>query len=190
MRKALYQLASRLHENPSRSQQHLLSSLSRLSQSGSAYMGLNAGIQVAGPYGNYRDEALAKEFSLRIVCPTGNIGSVIGKGGAVINQIRQESGAHIKVDSSTTEQDDCIIYISAKEVSIYWFISSNTCSLYYFSMFCQIFFGHSFLLITSVIQIFKSVTSRFLRIHPLQLLQLCVCNQDVVISLRGNQGIP
>lgn len=40
---------------------------------------------------------------------------MIGKGGAIINQIRQESGAVIKVDSSTSEGDDCLITISAKE---------------------------------------------------------------------------
>ena len=73
-----------------------------------------------GPYGGYkgdaagewsrslysapRDEMSSKEFSLRLVCPTANIGGVIGKGGAIINQIRQESGAGIKVDSSATEE--------------------------------------------------------------------------------------
>lgn len=86
---------------------------------------------LVSPYGGYksdagdwsrslysapRDELSSKEFSLRLVCPTGNIGGVIGKGGAIINQIRQESGALIKVDSSTAEGDDCLITISAKEV--------------------------------------------------------------------------
>ena len=43
---------------------------------------------------------------------------MIGKGGVIINQIRQESGAAIKVDStSAAEADDCLIAISAKEVS-------------------------------------------------------------------------
>jgi poly(rC)-binding protein 2/3/4 len=51
-----------------------------------------------------------------MVCPTANIGAVIGKGGTIINQIRQESGATIKVDSSASEGDDCLITISAKEV--------------------------------------------------------------------------
>lgn len=77
---------------------------------------------VMGPYGGYRGETAdwsgsVMEFSLRLVCPTENIGGVIGKGGAIIKQIRQESGAFIKVDSSAAEGDDCIISISAKEVS-------------------------------------------------------------------------
>jgi poly(rC)-binding protein 2/3/4 len=40
---------------------------------------------------------------------------VIGKGGGIINQIRQDSGANIKVDSSATEGDDCLISISTRE---------------------------------------------------------------------------
>ncbi|KAK4278716.1 hypothetical protein QN277_016524 [Acacia crassicarpa] len=84
---------------------------------------------VMGSYGRYkgdagdwprslysapRDEISSKEFSVRLVCPTGNIGGVIGKGGAIINQIRQDSRATIKVDSSAAG-DDCIITISKKE---------------------------------------------------------------------------
>ena len=55
-------------------------------------------------------------FSLRLVCPIRNIGGVIRKGGVFINQIRRESGAIIKVDStSATEADDCLVTILAKE---------------------------------------------------------------------------
>ncbi|KAG8661737.1 RNA-binding KH domain-containing protein RCF3 [Manihot esculenta] len=127
VRKALYQVSSRLHENPSRSQHLLLSSSTNMYQSGGMVMTANAGAPLMGLYGNYkggwsssfysdqRDEASAKEFSLRMVCPIGNIGGVIGKGGGIIKQIRQESRASIKVDSSGAEGDDCIIFISAKE---------------------------------------------------------------------------
>lgn len=117
MRKALVQIASRLHENPSRSQHLLLSSSSNIYQSSGVYLSA----PLVGSYGNYsarRDEASAREFSLRLVCPAGNIGGVIGKGGGIIKQIRQESGASIKVDSSGAEGDDCIIFISTKEVRI------------------------------------------------------------------------
>ncbi|XP_002272287.2 RNA-binding KH domain-containing protein RCF3 isoform X2 [Vitis vinifera] len=107
VRKALHQLASRLHENPSRSQHLLLSSSPNMYQSGGDWS--------HSYYSARRDESSAKEFSLRLVCPTGNIGGVIGKGGGIIKQIRQESGASIKVDSSSAEGDDCIIFISAKE---------------------------------------------------------------------------
>lgn len=121
VRKALLQVASRLHENPSRSQHLLLSSSANIYQSA----GLFLSAPLIGSYGNHstrRDEASAREFSLRLVCPTGNIGGVIGKGGGIIKQIRQESGASIKVDSSGAEGDDCIIFISAKEVRTHFFL--------------------------------------------------------------------
>ncbi|XP_024465579.1 KH domain-containing protein At4g18375 isoform X2 [Populus trichocarpa] len=125
VRKALYQVATRLHENPSRSQHLILSSSANVH--GGVFVTANAGAPVLGLYGNYkggwsssfypdqRDESSTKEFSLRLVCPTANIGGVIGKGGGIIKQIRQESRASIKVDSSGAEGDDCIIFISAKE---------------------------------------------------------------------------
>lgn len=133
MKKALYQIATRLHDNPSRSQ-HLLASASY--STGGSLVGPAAGASIVGiaplmgAYGRYkgdagdwprslysapRDDASSKEFSVRLVCPTGNIGGVIGKGGTIINQIRQESGATIKVDSSATG-DDCLITISKREV--------------------------------------------------------------------------
>ncbi|KAJ6910037.1 KH domain-containing protein [Populus alba x Populus x berolinensis] len=127
VRKALYQVATRLHENPSRSQHLLLSSSANTYQSGGMFVTANAGAPLLGLYGNYkgswsssfypdqRDEASAKDFSLRLVCPIANIGGVIGKGGGIIKQIRQESRASIKVDSSGAEGNDCIIFISAKE---------------------------------------------------------------------------
>ncbi|KAM1009650.1 hypothetical protein FF1_045063 [Malus domestica] len=135
VKKALFQIASRLHDNPSRSQHLLTSSVPMYS--GGSLMGPSGGpplmgiAPMMGPYGGGykgdvgdwsrslysapRDEASSKEFSIRLVCPTANIGGVIGKGGTIINQIRQDSGAVIKVDSSATEGDDCLITVSAKE---------------------------------------------------------------------------
>ncbi|GLT56514.1 hypothetical protein SLA2020_295500 [Shorea laevis] len=136
VKKALSLIANRLHENPSRTQHLLTSAISSVYPSGGALLG-SAGrgpivgiAPLVGPYGGYksdtgdwsrslysapRDEMSSKDFSLRLVCPTANIGGVIGKGGAIINQIRQDSKAVIKVDSNTTEGDDCLITISAKE---------------------------------------------------------------------------
>uniref|UniRef100_A0A3Q7FB40 K Homology domain-containing protein n=1 Tax=Solanum lycopersicum TaxID=4081 RepID=A0A3Q7FB40_SOLLC len=67
-------------------------------------------------YSAPRIESSSKEFSICLLCPTANIGGVIGKGGVIINQIRQESGAAIKVDSFAAEGDDCMISISARRV--------------------------------------------------------------------------
>ena len=139
VRKALYRIASRLHGNPSRSQHMLASAMPNVYPSSDSIMAPTAAPPImglaplVGPYGGYkddggdwshsyysssRDEEFSKDFSLHLLCPTSNIGGVIGKGGTIINQIRQESGAVIKVDSSTTEGDNCIITISSKEVNI------------------------------------------------------------------------
>ncbi|KAJ8567082.1 hypothetical protein K7X08_019290 [Anisodus acutangulus] len=135
VKKALYEITTRLYRNPSRSQ-HLLASAAPNIYSSRTLVGPTAGAPVlgiaplGGSYGGYkgesgdwsrsfysapRDESSLKEFSIRLLCPTANIGGVIGKGGVIINQIRQESGAAIKVDSSAAEGDDCVISISAKE---------------------------------------------------------------------------
>ncbi|KAI9396398.1 hypothetical protein POPTR_004G123400v4 [Populus trichocarpa] len=137
VKKALYQIASRLHDNPSRSQHLLVSAVPNVYPAVGSLVGPSAAAPIVGiaplmgPYGSFkgdtgdwsrslysapRDELASKEFSLRMVCPTANIGAVIGKGGTIINQIRQESGATIKVDSSASEGDDCLITISAKEI--------------------------------------------------------------------------
>ncbi|XP_004489407.1 RNA-binding KH domain-containing protein RCF3 isoform X1 [Cicer arietinum] len=136
VKKALHQIASRLHLNPSRTQHLLASAVPGVyPPSGGSLLGPTAGPPIVGiappfgPYGGYkgdtgdwprsmysapRDETSIKDFSVRLVCPTGNIGGVIGKGGGIINQIRQDSGATIKVDSSA-KGDECLITISTKE---------------------------------------------------------------------------
>jgi len=134
VKKALLQVSSRLRDNPSRSQHLLASSLTQPFPVGSR-VGSSSTAPVVGiapmvsPYGGYkgdmvgdwpsiyqprREESSAKEFSLRLLCAAANVGGVIGKGGGIIKQLRQESGAFIKVDSSSVE-DDCIITVSAKE---------------------------------------------------------------------------
>ncbi|GAU14140.1 hypothetical protein TSUD_169650 [Trifolium subterraneum] len=135
VKKALIQIASRLHDNPSRTQHLLASAVPGAYMAGGSMGGPPGGAPIMGmaPLGGYggykgdvgdyprsmysgsRDEASVKEFSVRFVCPTANIGGVIGKGGGIINQIRQDSGANIKVDSSATEGDDCLISISTRE---------------------------------------------------------------------------
>ncbi|WJX75235.1 hypothetical protein P8452_58786 [Trifolium repens] len=135
VKKALIQIASRLHDNPSRTQHLLASAVPGAYTAGGSMGGPPGGAPIMGmaPLGGYggykgdvgdwprgmysgsRDEASVKDFSVRFVCPTANIGGVIGKGGGIINQIRQDSGANIKVDSSATEGDDCLISISTRE---------------------------------------------------------------------------
>ncbi|XP_019428578.1 PREDICTED: KH domain-containing protein At4g18375 isoform X1 [Lupinus angustifolius] len=136
VKKALYQIASRLHDNPSRSQHLLASAVPGVYPPGGSFMGPTSGAPIMGiaplmgTYGGYkgdagdwprslysapRDGASSRDFSVQLVCPIANIGGVIGKGGMIINQMRQETGATIKVDSSAKEGDECLITISTKE---------------------------------------------------------------------------
>lgn len=63
---------------------------------------------MSGPYGSYKSEgdwsASAKDFSLRLVCPTENIGGVIGKGGVIIKQIRQDLVHRLKLSAQLRKE--------------------------------------------------------------------------------------
>lgn len=125
VREALYQVASLLHANPSRFQHLLLSSSSSMHQPGAMLMSA----ALTSSHRNYavrRDIADAREFCVCFICPAENVGGVIGKGGGFINQIRQETGATIRVNTSETDEDDCIIVISSKEVMQSFFILYHT----------------------------------------------------------------
>ncbi|GLT34034.1 hypothetical protein SLA2020_085800 [Shorea laevis] len=56
------------------------------------------------------------EFSMKILCAAGKIGGVIGKGGVVVRQLQQETGASIHVEDASTESDERVIRVSAYEV--------------------------------------------------------------------------
>lgn len=123
MKKALLQVSFRLHDYPSQLQ-HLLSNIS--CQPGGPYHGPNVGNAASERLRTCpsRDETSAKEFMLRLLCPSVNIGQVIGKGGEILNQIRQDSRAYIKVDSYY-DDDDFTISISAKEVRVMYTCESS-----------------------------------------------------------------
>ncbi|KAI0502705.1 hypothetical protein KFK09_017662 [Dendrobium nobile] len=106
VREALFQISCLLHEHPSRSHDQITSKAS--------YKPFSCNLvwnPATRPYTPMED---SYEFILRLVCPSVNIREVIGKGGANINQIRQESGATINLDCSFDEED-CMVLISAKE---------------------------------------------------------------------------
>ncbi|XP_024008894.1 KH domain-containing protein HEN4 isoform X1 [Eutrema salsugineum] len=114
VREALYQVASLLHDNPSRFQHSLLTSSSSMHQPGGMLMSA-ALTSSHRNYAMHRDIADAREFCVCFICPAENVGGVIGKGGGFINQIRQETGATIRVNTSETNEEDSIIFISSKE---------------------------------------------------------------------------
>jgi len=55
------------------------------------------------------------ELEFRVLCPSGKIGLVIGRGGATIKNIRQESGARIDVDDAKNDREESIITITSTE---------------------------------------------------------------------------
>ncbi|MQL85911.1 hypothetical protein Taro_018437 [Colocasia esculenta] len=55
------------------------------------------------------------ETVLRVVCPADKTGGVIGKGGAVVRQLREETGARIRVEDSVPGSDDRVILIVAEK---------------------------------------------------------------------------
>uniref|UniRef100_A0A0C9RV58 TSA: Wollemia nobilis Ref_Wollemi_Transcript_11433_2942 transcribed RNA sequence n=1 Tax=Wollemia nobilis TaxID=56998 RepID=A0A0C9RV58_9CONI len=142
VKKALYEVSARLHENPPRerlplnnpvpafgqnpfvpSAGHLFSSANMLPQ------GLPP-VGIVPPIGGYRSElgaawpvsvarrnynATQEDFTFQMLCPNERIGGVIGKGGSTINQIRQETGANIKVIDQVSDCDERVILVSSKE---------------------------------------------------------------------------
>ena len=63
-----------------------------------------------------RGAEASAEFSVKILCPSGKIGGVIGKSGFNVKQLQQETGAGIHVEDASTESDERVIRVSAIEV--------------------------------------------------------------------------
>nr|XP_027091610.1 KH domain-containing protein HEN4-like [Coffea arabica] len=52
---------------------------------------------------------------LRVLCPSNKIGSVIGKGGSIISQLREEAGAKIRVEEPVPGWDERVIVIASPD---------------------------------------------------------------------------
>ncbi|XP_047251782.1 KH domain-containing protein At4g18375 isoform X4 [Capsicum annuum] len=63
----------------------------------------------------YSGASQTEELTIRVLCPTNNIGRVIGKGGASIKSVRQASGARIEVCDAKADRDQCIITVISTE---------------------------------------------------------------------------
>lgn len=55
------------------------------------------------------------ETLFRILCPTTKTGGLIGKGGAIIRQVREETGAKIRIDDSAHGSEERVIFIAAAD---------------------------------------------------------------------------
>lgn len=56
-----------------------------------------------------------EEFSMRIVCPTGKIGGIIGKAGANIRQLEHDTLARIQVEDTLPDGEERIISVTSRE---------------------------------------------------------------------------
>lgn len=59
-----------------------------------------------------------EEVSFRLLCTNDKVGSIIGKSGSIVQSLRSETGAGIKVVDAVNDSDDRIILISAYEVCL------------------------------------------------------------------------
>ncbi|CAN7131120.1 unnamed protein product [Brassica rapa subsp. narinosa] len=66
-----------------------------------------------GPFN--RPPIVEEEVAFRLLCPADKVGSLIGKGGAVVRALQNETGASIKVSDPTHETEERIVVISARE---------------------------------------------------------------------------
>ncbi|KAG7594862.1 K Homology domain type 1 superfamily [Arabidopsis thaliana x Arabidopsis arenosa] len=65
--------------------------------------------------GPFNRPVVEEEVAFRLLCPADKVGSLIGKGGAVVRALQNESGASIKVSDPTHDSEERIIVISARE---------------------------------------------------------------------------
>ncbi|XP_071710220.1 KH domain-containing protein At4g18375-like [Rutidosis leptorrhynchoides] len=66
--------------------------------------------------GDHAGEDTPVEFSMKILCSAAKIGGLIGKGGANVRQLQQETRTSIHVDEPSAESDERVICVSAFEV--------------------------------------------------------------------------
>lgn len=68
-----------------------------------------------GPLPPQLPKFAASDTVFRILCPESKAGSVIGKGGSIIKNLRQETGAKIMIADAVPGAEDRVIVISASE---------------------------------------------------------------------------
>lgn len=61
-------------------------------------------------------KVIEEDVIFRMLCSSDKVGCIIGKAGAVVRALQNETGALIKVLDSVLDSDEKIITISAREV--------------------------------------------------------------------------
>lgn len=63
-----------------------------------------------------RMRPLQEMLTFRLLCPSERVGNLIGKGGAIIKTVQQETASDIKVVESPPDSEDCVVVISGPAV--------------------------------------------------------------------------
>ncbi|KAJ7550304.1 hypothetical protein O6H91_07G094100 [Diphasiastrum complanatum] len=71
---------------------------------------------LSGSYESQKDVP-EEEFVIRILCPDDKIGSIIGRGGNLIRQMREGTRAKIKIEDAVPDSDERVISISSFEAA-------------------------------------------------------------------------
>ncbi|MCO5608854.1 hypothetical protein L7F22_063072 [Adiantum nelumboides] len=124
VRKALLAVSTQLRNNPpkrpgedSKAMSHLPEEFTRKSGGGRVKR-TSARSSPRQPLGQSSGLTLSfgeEEVTFRIMCPKEKIGSIIGKGGSIVQSIREETGAKISIDVSSKAGDERVIRVSAQE---------------------------------------------------------------------------
>ncbi|CAA7044392.1 unnamed protein product [Microthlaspi erraticum] len=62
-----------------------------------------------------RPPIVEEDVAFRLLCPADKVGSLIGKHGAVVRALQNETGASIKISDPTHDSEERIVVISARE---------------------------------------------------------------------------
>ncbi|TVU32194.1 hypothetical protein EJB05_23916 [Eragrostis curvula] len=135
VRKALYEISTRLHQHPRKENPPLEEIIDASTQrkrepppslpDGNpmlpyVHVDHPPPIALLDPYRNgplRYPAAEAEEFSVRILCASELIGSVIGKNGANVRQVEQQTGARIKVQEVDKDASgERLIIVASKEI--------------------------------------------------------------------------
>ncbi|XP_022763639.1 KH domain-containing protein HEN4 isoform X4 [Durio zibethinus] len=60
-------------------------------------------------------KTMQQEVVFKILCPSGRVGGVIGKGGAIIKALQSDTGATITIGATITDCDERLITVTASE---------------------------------------------------------------------------
>jgi len=146
VRKALYEISTRLHQHPRKENRPLEeiidASTQRKRESPTPLQHENPmlphlhsdhppPIPMLDPYrsGLQYHVTETEEFSIRILCASELIGSVIGKSGANVRRVEQQTGARIKVQEIDKDASgERLIIVSSKEVTMQLVLSCQSLS--------------------------------------------------------------